>query len=311
MGTSAPAVAPPAAPAQGGNGNGQSQPGATGQGQAAPQSTGTQQGQGGSFNWGLFPDVPEAQRELLQPHLTNVLGHVTRMEQQMAPYKGFMDNVPADQVEGLMQFLNNFNDDPIATWLGMANSFVENGQISAPGFSVDALQALIAGQVPGQSSVAVPGATAPDGGEIPPWAQEMQSQLQAYQQAEQQRQQAQEAQQNEAILAEAHQGMREQLVAAGVAQEIVQNLTPEQLSAAIITHGGDVNAATQSFVQLRDGFLGGFVQQNGNGKPPAQVNGDLNTPKTKVGKGRSGDKFRQASLGAEQMLRQGAQANAQ
>lgn len=310
MGTSAPAVAPPPAAApQGQGGQSQSQPGATGQGQGGQQGTGGQQ-QGGDF-WGMFPNVPEAQRELLQPHLTNIQGHVTQLEQRMAPYKGFMDSVPGDQVQGVQQFLQNWSADPLATWKGMAQSLVENGLIKSPGFSAEALESLINGQNPGFAPAQGVAQAAP-GEQIPDWAQQMQTQLQTYQQQEQQRQQQAEAQQNEQILNEAHTGMREQLVAAGFSPEIVQGFTPQQLSAAIITNNGDVAQAVTSIVGMRDSLVGGFVQQNGQGARPATVTGDLNTPKSKVGKGRgTKDQFRQASLGAEQMLRQGAVANAQ
>ena len=298
MGTSAPAVAPAAAPAPQGGATTQSQPGASGQGQGGQQGTGAAQQQGGTFNWGLFPDVPEAQRELLQPHLTNVLGHVTRMEQQMAPYRGFMDNVSADDVEGVMGFLTNYQNDPVATWLGMAQGLVESGAISAPGFSIDALQALIAGQVPGAPQV---GAQATAGEEIPAWAQEMRQQLQTYQQQEQQRQQQAEMQQQEQILNEAHASIREQLTAAGVPEQALNNITPPQLTAAIIANEGDVTKAVQSLIGLRDTFTGAFVQQGGQGPSQPVINGDLSTPKKG---GRRGDSFKQASLGAEQMLKQ-------
>ena len=299
MGTSAPAVAAPAATSsQGQGGSNQVQPGATGQGQGGAAGTGGQQQGGDNFNWGLFPDVPEAQRELLAPHLRNIQGHVTQMQQRMAPYQGFMDNVSADDVSGVVQFLTNYQNDPVATWLGMAQGLVESGAISAPGFSIDALQALIAGQVPGAPQM---GAQATSGEEIPAWAQEMRQQLQTYQQQEQQRQQQAEMQQSEQILNEAHASIREQLTAAGIPEQVLNNLTNEQLTAQIIAHEGDVSKAVQSLIGLRDTFTGAFVQQGGQGSAQPVINGDLSTPKKG---GRRGDSFKQASLGAEQMLKQ-------
>src|SRR5450755_3374899 len=181
MGTSAPATPPaagqaaPATPA--------AQPAAAGQGQA-----GQAQQPGGGFNWGLFPDVPEGQRELLQPHLTNVLGHVTKMEQQYAPYKGITEAVPPDQVQNVLQFLQNYSTDPVATWMGLAQSLQEDGAISNPDFSVEQLQNMIQG--PPAEAAQMPGQE-----EMPPWAQQMAQQLQQMTQAEQMREQQAQQQQ--------------------------------------------------------------------------------------------------------------------
>src|SRR5438270_119915 len=102
------------------------QPPASGQGGAGQESTAAGKG-GGEFNWGLFPNVPENQRELLQPHLRGVLGHVTQLEQQYAPYKGLMDAVTPDQVQNLVTFLANYSSDPLATWMGLGQSLHEDG----------------------------------------------------------------------------------------------------------------------------------------------------------------------------------------
>src|SRR5438445_10841560 len=86
---------------------------AGGQGQVQGQPTAD------GFNWGLFPDVPETQRELLEPHLKNIQGHVTRMEQQYAPYKGLMDAVPGAQAGALVHFLHGYAQNRRNTVLGI------------------------------------------------------------------------------------------------------------------------------------------------------------------------------------------------
>jgi hypothetical protein len=310
LSTSAPAA--PAAPAaspstgQGSQGTQQTQPGATGQGQGQAQGTANQ----GGFNWGLFPNVPEGQRELLQPHLTNVMGHVTRMEQQYAPYKGLTDAIPPDQVQGLLGFLNNYSSDPVNTWLGLAQTLVENGTISNPAFNVEQLQAMISGQAPVDPSMMGQQGQMGQAGqeEIPPWAQEMQAKLQQYEQQEQTRQQAAQAAQEAQVLGEAHAAMREQLQAAGLPQDLISE---EQMTAALIVHQGDINAAVGSFTGLREGLLGGFVAQNGQGPGQPRVNGELNVPSTGIKGGKGKDAFRQASIGAQQMLAQNAAAQGQ
>lgn len=293
MSTSAPAApagsgsqAPPAPATQPSSTGGQGQ-GAPGGNSATPD---------GGFNWGLFPGVPEGQRELLQPHLTNVLGHVTRLEQQYAPYKGLTEAVAPDQVENLMAFLQNYSQDPRATWLGLAQSLQEDGLITNPEFSIDNItQMLDAPQQPvaGQE-------------DMPPWAQQMQQQLSQYEAQEQQRQQQaqaqaaqEEARQQETMLAEAHSTMTAQLKQAGVPEGLV---TPEQLTAALIVTKGDIPQAVAQFNSLREGFLKGFVETNGNGPKSPTVNGGVpQVPKGGL-RPRGGDPFRQASVGAQQML---------
>src|SRR6266576_2109896 len=81
------------------------QPPAGGQGPAQGQPTAADKG-GDGFNWGLFPDVPEEQRSLLEPHLRNVQGYITKSQMETAPYKGLMDTVQPDQVENHVGFLN-------------------------------------------------------------------------------------------------------------------------------------------------------------------------------------------------------------
>lgn len=298
MSTSAPAV--PAAPGQGAPATPEAQPPAGGQGQGGQGV----QPSGSGFNWGLFPDVPEGQRELLQPHLTNVLGHVTRMEQQYAPYKGLTDLVQPDQVQNLTQFLQNYSQDPLATWLGLAQSLTDEGVIKNPNFSLEQLQQLVAEQ----EQAPVAGAE-----DMPPWAQSMAQQLQTMSQAEEQRQQAEqqrqaeaEAAQQEQMLEQAKGTIKEQLKAAGITEGLV---TDEQMVAALIAHNGDLNQAVASFTGLRDGFLKGFTDANGAGPKPPTVNGE--TPQAPKGglRQKSGDGFREASLGAQQMLSQAAAAS--
>lgn len=298
----------PAAPAASGQGTPpatpESQPPAGGQGSGGQGA----QPSGGGFNWGLFPNVPEGQRELLQPHLTNVLGHVTRLEQQYAPYKDLIGLVQPDQVGNLNQFLQNYSQDPLATWLGLASALQEEGLIENPEFSVEQLQSMLSAPQQPQGGV-------PPVGDMPPWAQEMQQQLQmmaqaeqARQQQEQQRQAEQEAQMQEQMLEQAKTDIKGQLTAAGITEGLV---TDEQIVAALIAHNGDMNQVVQSFTGLRDGFLRGFTEANGQGPRQATVRGE--TPQAPKGTPRpkAGDGFRQASIGAAQMLAQNAAAGAQ
>jgi hypothetical protein len=285
------------------------QPPASGQG-ASGQGQPTGQAQGSSFNWGLFPNVPENQRELLQPHLTNVLGHVTRMEQQYAPYKGLLDAIQPDQVQGLLQFIDNYNSNPLETWMGLGQSLQQDGTIQNPDFSIEALQALVQQQQQAQAQ-GQPG----EMGDMPPWAQAMQQSLQgvtqyieSQQQAEQARQQAEAQRQNEAMLTEARGQIRAQLTAAGIPEGAV---TDADITASLISRQGDMNAVIQGFTQFRDNLLGNFTNTNANGQKPLAINGaPPQAPKGGL-RAKPGDGFRTATQGAEQFLRQANAAEAQ
>lgn len=289
------------------------QPPASGQGGGQGQPTG---GQGG-FNWGLFPSVPESQRELLEPHLRNVQGHVTQLEQRMAPYKDFMGSVDPGDVGQLMQFLQSYNQDPMSTIMGLVANQHEQGAIKNPEFSLEALQSMLqgGGGAPAQGSAPTD--------DMPAWAQEMRQQLGMLSQGEEQRQQQAQLQQqqtqqaeNDRILSEGHTEIRSQLKAAGVPEVKQDGNTPffsnEQLTASLITHQGDITAVVQDLISMRDGFLGGFVQQNGGQRGPAPMNGGApEAPSEGKLRPKRGDGFRAASIGAEQTLRQRQQAQAQ
>jgi hypothetical protein len=217
------------------------------------------------------------------------------MEQSNAPYKALMESVSPDQVQNLVGFLSGYSRDPLATWMGMAQSLKDDGHITNPAFSPDQLQQLIAVQE--QQQAGQPGQE-----DLPPWAQQMQAKLNQYEQQEQQRQAAQAEAQNAQMLEQAHAGMRQTLVAAGIPDD---SITPEMMNAYIIAHNGDVATATTAITNFREATLRDFAS-NGTGPKPPTINGS--TPEAPAGALRSkkGDGFRDASLGAAQMLAQGA-----
>lgn len=281
------------------------QPGAPGQGGAQGTPTaGTATGQQpqGSFNWDLFPDVPETQRELLEPHLRGVQGHVTKVEQQYAPYKSLVDTIGPDQVSNVVGFLNSYNTDPVATFLGMAQELQQAGTI--PGtVSMESLQQLISGQQLAQQE-------APSGQEdMPDWARQMQQQHEQQQarlaQQEQAEATARTEAENQQVLDQAKADILSQLSQAGIEDGIVGD---EIIVAAIIASEGDAQAAGQLITGLRDTFLASFTkQQTGAAPKPPNVQGKLPQP-PKTGR-RRGDGFDDARTGARAMLetqRQGA-----
>src|SRR6476619_110244 len=61
------------------------------QGQGQPQQGGT------GLDWGMFPNVPEEHRPLLEPTIREqIQPYITRLEQQYAPFKGFEGVSPED-----------------------------------------------------------------------------------------------------------------------------------------------------------------------------------------------------------------------
>jgi hypothetical protein len=260
--------------------------------QGAPQGqpTAAGKGDGATFNWGNFPDVPAEQRELLEPHLRNVQGHVTRMEQQYAPYQGLLQAVQPDQVENLVGFLNGYSNDPVATIVGIAQQLQQEGQLTA-----EHLAALTGQQAQAPQTPAQPGQE-----EMPPWAQELQQKLGAFEQQQQAQQQAQiEAEQGQ-MLEQAKAGIRGQLATAGITEELV---TDEMIVASIIANDGDEQAAANMLSQMRQNFLGAFANGKTGGPPAPNVQGEVKAP-AKAGGRRRGDGFDDAKVGAKQYLEQ-------
>lgn len=278
-----------------GGGGGQGAPaagvqgGAPSQGAGAGQGTPTQAANDGF--WGNFPDVPEAQRELLGPHLRTMEGHVTQMQQRTAPYQGIMDRVPADQIQNLIGFLDSYNNNSAATILGLLQQEFQAGNITAEQLAeMTGMQQTQ--QQPTQQE------------EMPVWARQMQQQLAQYQEREQQMQEA--ATQRE--LAETHQSALANIRAQLTQGQIPENLvTDEMITAAIIATNGDEQAAANMFTALRDGFLGNFTQNRTTPGSEPRINGEL--PKGPAKTQRKGDGFDDARTKSLQYLRS-AQAGA-
>lgn len=268
------------------------QAGAPAQGGGQNQPTAGSQSDDGQFNWGLFPDVPEAQRELLQPHFQKMQGYTTQLEQRYAPYQSLISSVQPDQVENLIGFLSGYSSDPTATVLGMLQSEFQEGKITA-----EQLMELT-GQ---QQGAPAPGQQAQPGQEeqIPQWAQQLQQRLEA-QDAEKaaEAEAAQEAELQQ-VMDQAKTNIRAQLTQGNIPENLV---TDQMIVAAVIANDGDEQAAANMFSSLRDGFLGAFTQsKTADGTQPT-VRGQV--PQTPKNNGRKGDGYAAAKQGAKQYLEQ-------
>lgn len=291
------------APAQG---NGQPAPvQPTGQGQPDPST--------GGFNWGLFPDVAEEVRPQLEPHLRNVQGHVTRMEQQLAAYKPFTDiGYTPEQVQGIAQFSQAYNQNPVGAAIGLLAQMQSEGLISDD-LDLDAVVAIATGQQP------------PEPPEVPQ-AQGLPPEIQAYmqQQAEtiarlesqvgqlnngfQQQTQSQQAAQQQAFLTQQLGNMRETLKGEGYPEDA---MTDENLKSAIVVARGNVQQAVQNLLAQRSALLQGFVKTNQENRPGSlQTPNGVPTPPAQP-RPKSNDPWAEADAGAANFLKKQNAAAAQ
>ena len=289
-GAEAPAGAPPAAaagdPAPPGDGQGAGDAGAKG---------------AGGFNWGMFPDVPEEQRALLEPHLRDVQAHVTRLEQAHAPYKDLElpQGVDPQELPVLLNFNDQLNKDPVGTWLALAENMQKNGVLPED-LDLEAVAAAANGQEYEGGGEPTEGGE-PVEGESPEIAE-----LRAQVEAEREARIAGETERQERIQNQLFQNalgkMRTALTEAGVNEETMPD--DRLLASAIITNQGDVEAATQMLLGFRDSQIKGFTQGKTKG-PSEEVTmpkGAPKAPKRETGKGHRAQ-MREASQGAVQMLK--------
>jgi hypothetical protein len=259
----------------------------------------------GQFNWGLFPNVPEEQREVLEPHLRTVQAHVTQLEQQLAPFKAFADSgLTPEATQGLLRFSADFDSDPRGMWLRLGNMLQESGEVD-PDVDLEYLAAIAAGEDPdaGQPSVeqngngAVPPGTPNPNDPVMQQIEALQAQVQEMrQQGEQERARRTEMMQDQ-LLDRRMSAMREELKGAGWPEDI---LTDQALTARIVTHRGNIAEATQAMVQERVGLLKGVTDTR-------QGDEDLdltNVPPTPQQRQKPGNSWDRANDRATQRLRQ-------
>lgn len=258
----------------------------------------------------MFPDVPAEVRPALQPHLKNVLGHVTKLEQQYAPFKPLMERgFNAQQVQGLIRFADDFDRDPKSMWLQLGQRLQQEGVLHED-LDVELLTLIANGEEIPDEDVGTPvGVQDPGLGEIPPWAQPILSFAQEYQTDKQTRQQTEQQQQEDQALTTAIETTKAKLIEAGFPKEAFADdgyLSETTLIGQIIANGGDPDAAVTALGKVRDGTLKGFTEQGGRrpltpGDPPP-------APKPQR---KPRDGFEAARSGATSFLARENQASAQ
>lgn len=260
--------------------------------------------------WGLFPTVPEEQRSLLEPHLKNVQGHVTKLEQQYAPFKPFLEaGYTPDQVGGLMNFARSFDADPLQAWMELGQMLQGGDQ---PLISQDLDFEILAKIARGEELEEDPGQPQmmpEQNGALPPelvqYIQGLEAKVNQLEQGfTQQQNQAREAAQNR-LLQQQFGTMRETLKNGGFPDDA---LTDEALRSALITANGNVQAAIKFLTDQRSAILKSFTNSSGpedldlpNGAPP--------TPPKPTREPRDG--FEAARAGATNYLKRQNRAAAQ
>jgi hypothetical protein len=258
------------------------------------EPTAAAKGSQSGFNWGLFPDIPEEQRPLLEPHLKNVQGHVTKLEQQLSSFK----DVTPEQVQGLVGFQQAFDADPMGVWLNMGQKLQETGLMSDLDF--EALTAIAKGEYVDEEEGAAEGQP-PEGGEVDDRYARLEAEIQAMKQQRQmeetQRRQRVEAQ----LLERSLDGMRARLNEAGIGE-----VDDKTLVAHIIAAQGNSQVAVDSILSLHQNALKGLTSRKRESEDGVEMpNG---APKAKERpKGRDG--WSQAKAGAANYLNKVAEGS--
>lgn len=306
MSTGPAATPPPTAPP--------SQPAGTAPVGAPGSAPEQQQGQDTGGLWGRFPNVPAEHREMLEPHLKGVQAHVTRLEQQLAPFKGMTPQA----MRGLGQFAKQFDANPKGMFLSIAADLQRRG-ILHENLDLEALQAVVDGQIPDETGDAAGDEWGQEGqdwvwegsdGEdpwanAPAWALELRQQQQAQQEKEAQAARENQERVEDAMLTKVLGTMRERLKAAGYTDEY---LTDQRLQAQLLTHAGNAEAAVQDAVNARNQILGSVVKPKPKSgvELPKGVPPHAKTVDPTDGLKRR-DPIKAAGAGAEQYLRRAAQ----
>jgi hypothetical protein len=283
-------------------------PPSTGQAAPTPQEQGQQTQQRESGFWGRFPTVPEDQRAALEPHLKQVQGYVTRLEQTyVAPFKGYTPQ----QVQGLAQFAKAFDTNPLQTFLGIAAQLQQAGTIHED-LDLEALAAVVQGQDPpdlDDPNIPVDDGQGDPWESAPAWALELRAQQQAQEQQQQQTARTQAEARENAVLDHSVKSIRTKLTEAGFPEGAVSD---KDIIARFIVHNGKAEAVLNDLSQLRTTLLQGAIPN----PPDDTVDLPHGVPRTgrsslqQRAKG-SKDPFAKASAAAEQFVATSNRRNAQ
>lgn len=261
------------------------------------------QGAGQGDFWSVFPNVPEDQRPILEPHLRQSQAEITRLQQQQAALKPITDSgYQPQQIQGLISFDQRFQSDPAGVFVDIAKMLQQNN-VDVGDLDLEAVIAIASGQdVPDDSGA---------DGEMSPEAQriaQLEAQIEELKSGFQQDRTSRQELVQDNLLKTQHQKMRTTLQQAGYDAEL---LTDARLNSALIMHGGNVQAALQDLTELRSGVLKNFTQTRKTPDPLETRNGGPQAPRPAVSERDRNDPFAKARVTAHNRLaranRDGAQ----
>ena len=232
----------------GGNGGGVA-PGGQQQGAPTPgaQPGGQGNGQGGGFREQFFQGVPDEVWGQVEPHVRNVQGHLTQLEQRYAPFKGYRDQ----DLQGLAEFSQRFDRDPVGQWVNMARGLQQAGVLD-PELDLDHLASLVTGQDPEPTPN-----PAVQNGDMPEWAQALNKRLDQLEGGVNKFQTSHQQQVEDAVLKRQIGGIKASLKAAEIPDGA---FSEETILASYIAHRGNAQMAAQSLVNARNELLKGYVK---------------------------------------------------
>jgi hypothetical protein len=238
---------------------------------------------------------------LLEPHLREIQGHITRLEQEHAPFKQLLEaGITGQEVQSLVQWAQNYNADPAKAWLQMGQTLQQQGMIHED-LDYDELTAVATGQ-PDPSEQA--GA---DQGEVPPWAQGLMDEWSQFKNETAQEKQPRMENAQQRLQQQQVSEIREELKEAGL--ELPEGEDGDRLVIGhLISNQGNRQGTVQGLMTLSGRQLQDAAD---NANQPAPTNKELMPKGPPAAKPRQerkastgGDPFKNANKGAEQMLQQ-------
>lgn len=235
----------------------------------SPQGAGVRQ---------FFPDVPDEQWAIMEPHVGRFEGTVTQLQQQVAGFKPLIDaGYDPQRLQGLANFETNFANNPLETWIQMGQMLQqgENGQPPAvhPDVDLEYLAAIARGEDPDAAPGVPQGQPgAPPGQQPSPELAAAYEQIQTLTRTVEQMQQGLQQDQvsrqtaiEDQVLTRRLGQMRETLTKSGWPEDL---LTDENLGAQVIMYRGDYAKATKALLDQRAALLKGITDPRLNPNNP-------------------------------------------
>lgn len=278
----------------------------------APPGQG-QQPQGESGLRQYFPSVPDEHWAIMEPHVQQMGAQITQLQQAVAPLREALNaGYDGEHLARLAQFDMNFRQNPLETWIEIGRNLqqAQGGMQPAvdPEVDLDYLAALARGEDPD---------AAPDGGQYPQsgaqqgqgqqgspelmaYVQQLEARVSEMDQNLQQDRNDRQTQVQDAVFMRQLGKLRDTLKQAGWPEEV---LTDQALTARVLIHNGQFDAAAKAMVDERSGLLKGWHQQRTEQPPPTNMpNGAPSSPDRDVRTRDQRDPFKRGTQKASARL---------